>query len=136
MSNNAWPTPPKWGPWKYEEETLVLTIGRYEVDLEKMESSAQMLDRIMQVSTKQWATDAVVAGLIHALNDCFDPQRNFCSFGIERTTPVFGDPLRRQIADRLAQRAISENRKRTNRGITIWPDDFEPDPVSPVGGTS
>ena len=75
--------------WTFETETAALTLyieGRwtYEVDLERCRTSAQVLDWIMQVASKQWSTDAIVASLVRAINDLLAPQATLCSFGIER----------------------------------------------------
>ena len=94
-------TRPDWGPWRYKPSTLVLTCDRYEVDLERIPSSAAVLDWIAQVSRKQWADAETVAGLVHALDDCLHLQANYCSFGAEKARPVTGDRLRRYIAQRL-----------------------------------
>ena len=79
-----------WGGWRYESGTAVLALydeaGRflYEVDLERCDTSAALLDWIIQVSGKIFATDRVVAGLIRALDDLLNPQATLCSFGYER----------------------------------------------------
>lgn len=83
----------RFGPWELDRETLVLRIGgvrkptrdsdgaAYEVDLEECLDSAEVLDWIMQVAQKSWATDAVIAGLVRGLAECLDPQANLCSGG-------------------------------------------------------
>jgi hypothetical protein len=76
-------------PWRFEPETRVLALydeGRwiYEVDLERCRTSAGVLDWIMQVASKTWATDAVIAGLARGLKGLLNPQATLCSFGIER----------------------------------------------------
>jgi hypothetical protein len=48
--------------------------SRYGFDLADFVSSAKMLDMIMQVDGKRWATDQCIAGLIHAFNDILYPQ--------------------------------------------------------------
>jgi hypothetical protein len=60
------------------------TEGRWlsEVDLSRCRTSAELLDWIYQVCQKTWATDAILAGLIRALE--LNPQATFCSFGKER----------------------------------------------------
>jgi hypothetical protein len=54
----------------------------YEIDLESVNTSAQMLDWIFQVTAKTWHTDEDTAGLIAAFRDLFDPQANLCSCGM------------------------------------------------------
>ena len=99
---------PEWGPWTYNPDflTLDITVGVgyiYEVDLERMPTSAGMLDWIFQIASKEWATTEVVSGLIQVLNDCLDPQSTYCSFGAERTNPLYGDDLRDAISLRIAR---------------------------------
>jgi hypothetical protein len=60
---------------------LVCVEMGYPVDLTRFQSSAVVLDIIMQVAKKGWGTDACIAGLVRALNDLLDPQANLCSGG-------------------------------------------------------
>ena len=77
--------------WICDPARLCLVLGNpetgawsYEVDLEDCTTSAQALDWIMQVASKTWATDAVIAGLVRAIRDVLNPQSTLCSFGKER----------------------------------------------------
>ncbi len=76
--------------WIFDRDRLVLNFfndeGRwvYDIDLERCRTSAQVLDWIMQVSKKSWATDLVIASLVRMLDEILDPQGSMCSFGIER----------------------------------------------------
>ena len=65
----------------------VTTTYHYEVDLEEMESSAAVLDWIVQVSNKTWATPVVVGELVRSIDRVLDLQANYCSQGIERRRP-------------------------------------------------
>jgi len=56
----------------------------YQVALEQCTTSAQVLDWIMQVLGKTWATDATVAGLVRQLDRLLRPQKTLCSRGVER----------------------------------------------------
>lgn len=83
--------PETWGPWRLNTRTVELVYEtsthpriRYAVDLERCRTSAEMLDWIMQVSGKLWADDAVLAGLVHALNGLLNPQGNLCPGGSSR----------------------------------------------------
>ena len=73
----------QWGIWRLEKYnwTLVHTgEGKgYEIDLEKMNTTGQMLDWIFQMSKKAWVTRQDIGDLVKALDDIFDPQRNLCS---------------------------------------------------------
>ncbi len=84
------PLPKKWGNWKFVPDGLVLNLvvrGRflYEVDLERITDSAHMLDWIMQVRMKHWATNAIVGDLCSALMDLFRPQQTICGGGKNKT---------------------------------------------------
>jgi hypothetical protein len=54
----------------------------YEVDLERCGSAAAVLDWIMQVSGKAWATAEIRSGLVEALDDLLDPQTRLCAWGV------------------------------------------------------
>jgi len=82
-----------WGGW-YLSKNLELLYraypggGVYPIDPEYLTSSPAMLDLIIQVAKKEWATDACLAGLVRALNDLLDPQSTLCSCGShKKTTP-------------------------------------------------
>lgn len=70
-----------WGPWALNVSAFTLECNDYEVDLEQCTTSAEVLDWIAQVASKDWATDEVVAGLVRAINDLLAPQENLCSGG-------------------------------------------------------
>jgi len=77
--------------WVLDAERLVLVLGdpvtggwAYEVDLERCATSAQVLNWIAQVATKQWASDEILAGLVRAINDVLKLQANLCGSGRER----------------------------------------------------
>ncbi|MGB8481733.1 MAG: hypothetical protein WCE63_23265 [Acidobacteriaceae bacterium] len=89
------PAPSKTGPWGgwtlyADKKSLHLLVGGneiYGIRLEEIHDSPSMLDWIMQVSHKRWATDKILADLVHALDQLFDPQKNFCSLGRAPRTP-------------------------------------------------
>jgi hypothetical protein len=56
----------------------------YYVDLEKCKTSAGVLDCIMQVAGKGWATDHILASLVHEIYRLLSPQANLCSMGQEK----------------------------------------------------
>ena len=56
----------------------------YRVDLERCQTSAQVLDWIMQVAGKAWANDHVIADMVRAIDKYANPQRNMCSHGEEK----------------------------------------------------
>ncbi len=74
----------RWGQWGFDSKRLCLVFkdGLYEVNLEDMNTSAQMLDWIFQVSNKTWADRKDIGDLVQALEDLLHPQGNLCSGGI------------------------------------------------------
>jgi len=76
----------RWGKWEFDAKRLCLVFddGRYEIDLEKITSSAPMLDWIFQVNMKAWASRKDVGDLIEAFDDLLRPQANLCSMGTDR----------------------------------------------------
>ena len=80
----------EWGAWRYRADNLTLELsddaGRYlyYLDLEHFKTSAEMLDMIFQVAGKTWATDKIIADMIHALDDLLAPQANLCSSGMNK----------------------------------------------------
>ena len=90
-----------WGGWRREGLELVYPAygtGVYPVALEGLNSSAVMLDLIMQVAKKNWATNTCLAGLVRALNDLLQPQAYLCSCGTNKTLPP--EQIRKMILRR------------------------------------
>jgi hypothetical protein len=90
-----------WGVWQLNAERLALvhTPDGYEIDLEDISTSAQMLDWIFQV--RRWASPQEMADLLTALGDIFQPQANLCSGGSDKR---IDDPkrfLRQRIGKKL-----------------------------------
>jgi len=84
-------TPRNSGLWRLNQKHLTLTlhhpdvlVPRYEIDLERCTTSAQILDWIGQMCSKEWATSEIIGELVLALNDYLRFQNNFCSFGAEK----------------------------------------------------
>jgi hypothetical protein len=73
---------PQWGGWKLGNNCCVEYLDeKYGFDLRGFTTSAKMLDMIMQVARKLWATDECTAGLVRALEDILNPQAHLCSCG-------------------------------------------------------
>lgn len=70
--------------WMFDPETLVLRYNGYEVDLERMQTSAQVLDWVMQVANKTWCSPECISKLLYLLRYFIDPQEVLCSWGIEK----------------------------------------------------
>ncbi len=79
---------PIWGNWKLNKKnkTLDYLLGNheYEIDLETLYSSAEVLDWIFQILDKTWATPETIWNLCKALDYIFDIQGVFCSGGYEQ----------------------------------------------------
>jgi hypothetical protein len=77
-----------WGNWRLDAETLTLVLespSYYEIRLDEITDSAQMLDWIFQIQTKSWATNDVIGNLIRAFDDIFMPQGTLCGQGAGKT---------------------------------------------------
>ena len=74
----------RWGDWVYDKELMTLTNLKhdYEIDLEEIENSAQILDWIYQVFNKGWNDPLAVYDLLEAFEDLLSPQSNYCSGAI------------------------------------------------------
>ena len=70
--------------WEYDADVLVLRYDYYEVDLERMRTSAEVLDWIVQVSHKgAWGTPKVVGDLVRLVDAILGLQQNYCGGGME-----------------------------------------------------
>jgi len=70
--------------WKYDAGQRTIQYKYYWIDLDCCRSSASVLDWIMQINKKTWATDRVLADLVRAFHHLLRPQANLCSGGFER----------------------------------------------------
>ncbi len=88
--------------WKFDPRNLTLSYGRpqerYYVKLKECDTSARMLDWIMQVAGKKWATDDVLASLVRDLNQLLSPQGNLCSLGEEQGPINVREVIRQRLA--------------------------------------
>lgn len=72
----------QYGPWKYVAKNLtVVHQCGYEIDMERWNTSAQVLDWIFQIHDKPWADNHTIRGLLDAISDAVNPQANLCSGG-------------------------------------------------------
>lgn len=71
----------RWGNWVFDPKLLTLShaIEGYEIDLERIHSSAAILDWIFQIVKKGWADARTIHDLLHAMDDILNPQANYCS---------------------------------------------------------
>jgi hypothetical protein len=81
-----------WGNWKLGSPDALFCYDPedkfdnpiYWIDLLKLSGSATVLDKIYDVVDQQWANVDIIANLIWALEDIFDPRRNICNGGIDQ----------------------------------------------------
>ncbi|MCA9470217.1 MAG: hypothetical protein KC643_32875 [Nitrospira sp.] len=80
-------------PWRFVKAKRCLAINKpsiakgeeqYHVDVDRCRTSAGVLDAIMQVAGKTWATDQVLASLVRDLQHYLKPQQTLCSGGKEQ----------------------------------------------------
>ncbi|HSZ58545.1 MAG TPA: hypothetical protein VK797_22955 [Tepidisphaeraceae bacterium] len=73
----------QWGEWKFDPSRLTLTHEGegYEIDLELINSSAGILDWIMQINAKDWGDPPTIKNLLDAFDNLLHPQANYCSGG-------------------------------------------------------
>lgn len=91
----------RWGNWQFEPTSLTLThTGEgYEIDLERIHTSAALLDWIFQIQGKSWADAQTMYDLIEAFDEILSPQANYCSG--EQDMRADGGKLAREFAERL-----------------------------------
>jgi hypothetical protein len=93
----------RWGNWALDPKNLTLTHAAegYEIDLERIHTSAAVLDWIFQVQHKAWADAGTTHDLLRAFDDILDPQANYCSD--EQDLRADGGELAREFAGRGAR---------------------------------
>lgn len=96
----------KWGNWIFDPNNLTLTydIEGYEIDLEGIHSSAEILDWIFQIYGKSWADANTLYDLLTAFHDILHPQANFCSLGQDK--PSDGGKIAGEFAKSTELRGI------------------------------
>ncbi len=72
--------------WTVNPENLTVYCPSYsyEIDLKTCSDSAQILDWIFQLLTKAWMTEESMTEFLLLIMSILDPQRNFCSLGVEQ----------------------------------------------------
>lgn len=91
------------GPWEFDSEDYLLIHKKaeYIIPLERITSSACILDWIFQVQGKPWADLIDVYTLLVALRRILDPQANYCSFEEDRRTE--GAELAKAYAEKVEE---------------------------------
>lgn len=79
--------PRVWGKWTLKPNLTLIHRDApwYEVDIERMRTSAETLDWIFQVRTLGWMKPQDLSDLIEAIDDLIRPQATLCSGGVERS---------------------------------------------------
>ena len=74
----------RWGEWIFDRDLMTLTNVKhdYEIDLEEISNSAQILDWLYQVFNKGWGNPLAIYHLLEAFEDLLSPQSNYCSGAI------------------------------------------------------
>lgn len=77
----------RFGNWVYDSVVKVLRFENgnrcdyYEVDVEQIDSSSVMLDKIFTVAGKPWITTTDLGMFVKALDSLFTPMATLCSYG-------------------------------------------------------
>jgi hypothetical protein len=66
----------KWGEWVFDADDLTLRSEAqlYCLDLRDIVDSNAMMDQIVLLSTRRWASEVTIGEFVTALDDIFDPQ--------------------------------------------------------------
>ena len=64
--------------WSYEPQNYLLSYDGYNVHLNRMAHADAVLDWIVHVSEKSWATSRVIADLVRALDAILELRVNYC----------------------------------------------------------
>jgi hypothetical protein len=106
----------------------------YQIDPEHCCSSAQVLDWIMQIAGKPWATDACLAGLVRALDDILRPQDTLCSWGddTELTVAQVRERFNAAGYQAMAARPLPLSRGGRHQGSGFPREPIPQGPTSPI----
>jgi hypothetical protein len=82
----------RWGRWRLDTSNFVIHVLNdegvypiYEIDLDRVNTPAQLLDWIFQVAGKGWISATDIGNLVHAIEDIFDGvQGKLCPWGQPR----------------------------------------------------
>lgn len=101
--------PLNWGRWTFNRRALTLDLGdgEYEVDLERCNSSAEVLDWICQVAGKSYVNSEDLGDLVLAINDLLRPQAALCSWGVSHDVRVTRAMLLEREQDVIAERVAT-----------------------------
>ena len=112
-----------WGDWTLDTARLVLVFrgqpvkrggtpggcrpymayfGQYELDIEAVRRSSNLLDFIFQINGKTWATARAMKDLVNAIDAIIRPQVNLCSCGQDKQIEQPAEFLTQRVAERRA----------------------------------
>ncbi len=85
-----------WGNWRLDKDDSQLILLKslcpgeeakdlYKIDLVRCNTSAAVLDIIVQMSLKMWVTREDIGHLVEALDDLFNLQVNYCGSEYEHS---------------------------------------------------
>ena len=79
-----------WGRWNLDPRQLTLEIEKfggdlYLIPLMKCNSPVEILDWIVKLRRKPWATRQDISDLVDALDDLLDLEENYCGSGLDWT---------------------------------------------------
>jgi hypothetical protein len=74
------------GVWEYDPDRLVVAVPAkdFEIDLTTCRNSAEVLDWLVQVRRKNWASATDLGHLMTLLDELLNFQRNYCPGGQSR----------------------------------------------------
>jgi hypothetical protein len=105
--------PTTWGRWTFDRKALVLAYRespnhypQYEIDLERCNTSAEVLDWICQLEHKCWTSAEDIGNLVSAFDDLLRPQTGLCSFGCDTKVPVTRQMLLDSEVEVIASRIV------------------------------
>lgn len=105
----------QWGNWILYTSNWELRFIKegqqlYEIDLETITSSAQMLDWLLQIKGKIWICNDDIADLLQAFKHLFDPQRYLCSFGSDKRISNIPEHIRKVLTWRDGMKSASRGK--------------------------
>lgn len=94
-------SPESWHGWHLESDIPALVFEtsewhRYQIDLDRMRSSADVLFWIYQIHGKPWGVFAFL-GFLEAIYDVLDPQKTMCVLREDKT--LTAEAIRGQVAE-------------------------------------
>jgi hypothetical protein len=86
------------------KDRYIAFLGCYEADLERLRTSAAVLDFACQIEGSIWGVNNGVRDFFRAIDDLLDPQASLCSFGTNKVIENPREFLAQRIAASVANR--------------------------------